>query len=76
MNKCAIARCVAGAAALGLLALTGCSSLSTHTVQYIGAPRYARSTAANVDILQREIGIAIRYRPPLPGDQKMRPPQT
>ena len=29
-----------------------------------------------LDILQREIGIAIRYRPPLPGDQKMRPPQT
>ncbi len=44
----------AGALILGvaLVALTGCASLETHTMQYVGAPRLTPTDPAKVQILR------------------------
>jgi hypothetical protein len=42
------------AASVALLGLAGCSTLSSHTVQYIGVSKYAPTDAARVEILQSE----------------------
>ncbi|MGC8990979.1 MAG: hypothetical protein ACP5MD_12735 [Verrucomicrobiia bacterium] len=39
---------------LGLLLLVGCSSLSSHTVQYVGAPRPPATSPAQIEILRSE----------------------
>lgn len=39
---------------LGLLLLVGCSSLSSRTVQYVGAPRPPATSPAQIEILRSE----------------------
>jgi hypothetical protein len=43
---------IAALAALSLVGLTGCSSLSTETIQYLGVPRHAPTDPEEVEILQ------------------------